>query len=45
MSHRTLDHLARLIRRHRAAIGSRPRRFTPVGQASLVLARLHDGGT
>lgn len=45
MSNRTLDFVARLIRRHRAAIGSRWRRFTPGRQALLVLAHLRNGDT
>ena len=45
LSTRTLDHVARLIRRHRAAIGSRWRRFTACREALLVLAHLRNGDT
>jgi len=45
LSNRSLDYVARLIRRHRAAIGSRWRRLTPGRQALLVLAHLRNGDT
>lgn len=45
LSNRTLDHVARLIRRHRRAIGSRWRRLSSNRQALLVLAHLRNGDT
>lgn len=45
LSSRTLTFTARLIRAHRAAIGSRWRVLEPAGQALLTLAYLHQGHT
>jgi hypothetical protein len=45
-SSKTLNYTAGVIRRHRRAIGSPPRRrLTPGRQALLVLACLRQGGT
>ena len=41
----TLRHVARLVARHRRAIGSRWRRLVPGRQALLVLAHLRCGDT
>lgn len=43
LSNRTLDYVARLIRRHRTSIGSRWRRLPGNRQALLVLAHLRNG--
>ncbi|MGZ3146567.1 transposase [Lentzea chajnantorensis] len=45
LSNRTLDYVARLIRRHRTSIGSRWRRLPSNRQALLVLAHLRNGDT
>lgn len=45
LSSRTLTFTARLIRAHRAAIGSRWRVLDPAAQALLTLAYLHQGYT
>lgn len=45
LSHRTLNYVAGVIRRHRAAIGSRWRRLNPGQQALLVLVHLRKGET
>jgi hypothetical protein len=45
LSTRTLNHLADLIRHHRAQIGSRWRRLDPGRQALLALAHLRNGDT
>lgn len=45
LSNRTLDYVARLIRRHRVSIGSRWRRLPSNRQALLVLAHLRNGDT
>jgi hypothetical protein len=45
LSSRTLTFTARLIRAHRAGIGSRRRILDPAGQAQLTLVYLHQGHT
>jgi hypothetical protein len=45
LSRQTLTYTARIIRRHRAQIGSPWRKLTPSGQALLVLAYLRKGET
>ena len=45
LSNRTLDYVARLIRRHRVSIGSRWPRLSSSRQALLVLAHLRNGDT
>lgn len=45
LSNRTLGYVARVIRRHRASIGSRWRRLSSNRQALLVLAHLRNGDT
>lgn len=45
LSSRTLTYLSGLIRRHRAAIGSRWRRLNPGQQAMLALVHLRKGET
>jgi hypothetical protein len=45
LSSRTLDHVADLIRTHRARLRSRWRRLDPGSQALLVLAHLRNGDT
>ena len=45
LSSRTLNFTARLIRAHRATIGSRWRVLDPGAQALLTLADLHQGHT
>jgi DDE superfamily endonuclease len=45
LSTKTLNYVAGIIRRHRAALGSRWRKLRPAGQALLVLAYLRKGET
>ena len=45
LSRKTLDFVAGIIRRHRAAIGSLWRKLNPGRQALLVLAHLRKGET
>ena len=45
LSNRTLNHLADLIREHRAHLRSRWRRLNPGQQALLALAHLRNGDT